>query len=82
MRKRTCQDKKCDGTFYHWTSENVKFCPYCGKKLGKIQEPEPMIPREIHNCEVVDGNLVDSEGKRVPVELFNHFSLTRIDEKA
>lgn len=31
--KKTCSNRKCDGYFYYWELEIVKFCPYCGKKL-------------------------------------------------
>lgn len=31
--KKTCKNRKCDGYFYFWEYEQVKFCPYCGQKL-------------------------------------------------
>lgn len=42
--KKTCTNRQCDGYFYYWVLERVKFCPYCGKKLS---------PRTKEHAEVV-----------------------------
>ena len=83
MIKRTCRDRNCQGSFYHWTDQQHKFivyCPYCGKKLKKMAQPQPAIT--IDNCQIIDGQLIDSEGKRVPIELYKSFSLTMIKAKS